>query len=208
MIEFLSSFSGIFGYIGGLSQDNIKRFMAYSSISIASNIFFSLITGVESQYDDILFLLIVYIISSLILFGLFSLYYNSNFLKTVSLNYNFPKSNLITFFFNSNKFYILLFLSGILLINGFPPFVSFGIKFIISIDFISNYSNLMAITLMLFTLLGFLFYVNIIILYFNYSKLLKNLFYYKKTSFSFFLIFLILTLLTNILVLNFDLYII
>jgi NADH:ubiquinone oxidoreductase subunit 2 (subunit N) len=180
--------------------------MAYSSISIAANIFFSLITGIENQYDDVIFLLIIYVFSALILFGLFSIYYNSNYLKQISLNYSFPKSNMISFFLNSNKYYIFIFLMGILLINGFPPFVSFGIKFFISIDFISNISNFFVYIFMLFNLVGFLFYINIIILYFNSSKQIKNHFYFKKGSNFFILNFFIITLAFNIIIWNFDLF--
>jgi NADH-quinone oxidoreductase subunit N len=206
LIEIISAFSGIFAYIGGLGQDNLRRFMAYSSISMAANIFFSLITGVETQYDDIIFIIIVYVISTLILLGLFSLYYNYNYIKRLGLANNFPKSNLIEYLLNTNKYYILVFLVAILLINGFPPFVSFGLKFIISIDFISTYSNVLVITLFFFTLIGFLFYINMIIQFFNNTKSLKNTFFYVKGFNPFILSFLLITLFTNIFIFNLDLY--
>lgn len=178
--------------------------MAYSSITISSSLFFSLITGIENQFDDIIMFLLVYIIGVFILLSLFSIYYNTNYLKKLSLNYNFPKSNVIFFFLNSNKFYIFIFLMAILLVNSFPPFISFGIKLLVSIDFIMNYANLFVYVFLLFNLLGFLFYINSIIGFFNNSKILKNKFFYKNLYTPWLLIFMIISLLLMTIIYNLD----
>lgn len=178
--------------------------MAYSSITTSSSIFFALITGFENQFDDIILYLVIYILSIFIILNLITLYYNLSFLRNLSINYNFPKSNIIMFFFNSNKYYIFIFLLTILLVNSFPPFVSFGIKLLVSIDFILNNSNLFVYIFLLFNLIGFLFYINLIIGFFNGSKTYKNKFFYENVYTAWLIFFCILGLVVTTFIFNLE----
>lgn len=94
---------------------------------------------------------------------------------------------------------------SILLINSFPPFISFGIKLLVSIDFVLNYANLFLYVFLLFNLVGFLFYINSIISFFNNTKVLKNKFFYKSTNTPWLLTFLITSLVLMTIIFNLDL---
>jgi NADH-quinone oxidoreductase subunit N len=120
----------LIGGIGGIFQKQLKRLIAYSSISSLGYVLYGFLDRNEVLYADSFYYFIIYWIS---LVGVFLL------LFIVEVNLYFPLcnsievSNLENFsgFFSINKYYTILLTFLFFSISGIPPFIGFFAKFLI-----------------------------------------------------------------------------
>jgi proton-translocating NADH-quinone oxidoreductase chain N len=112
----------LIGELAALSQDNIKRMLAYSSIGQIGLILFALSLGTAAGVSAGLFQLLVHTLSKALLFlAAGYLVYRSGSLKISSLNGLGKKM----------PFTALAFSVGAFSLVGLPPFMGFGGKFLI-----------------------------------------------------------------------------
>src|SRR3970282_305542 len=77
-LSVLSVFSMLFGSIVAIAQNNIKRMLAYSSISHAGYILIGLASGTSFGVAGVIFYLAVYTFMNLAAFGIVSLIEGEN----------------------------------------------------------------------------------------------------------------------------------
>jgi NADH-quinone oxidoreductase subunit N len=119
----LSLLSIALGSVVVLMQTNIKRMLAYSTISHVGFIMLGFVTGVVSGYGAATFYVLVYVLMSLAAFGIIIL-----------LNRNGYEADLISDYkglSKSSPWFALIMLVVMLSMAGVPPFIGFYSKFFI-----------------------------------------------------------------------------
>lgn len=181
-------FSLLIGTILGLSQARIKRLLAYSTISHIGFILLALIVHTIDSYQAFLFYIIQYILTNFNVFMLviamgFNLYlYYTN---TVEYN-NLPeKNNSPIQLINQLKGYFLInpILSLFLVVTmfsfiGLPPLVGFFGKLMVLTTALDNGKILLVLVAVLTSVIGAVYYLNIIkTIYFEDAEYKKSYVY-------------------------------
>jgi len=168
-VKYLLVFSGIlsifFGSILALGQKRLKRLIIYSSIAQGGFIIAgcSAITNIETL-SYILFFLVIYIISSILVWLQFSFFYNSNYIISNFLNKNQTPvftSSLCNFFF-TNKVSALSFIFIFFSIAGLPPFSGFLSKILILSSIINVNIFSLSFAMILVSILSIYYYLKIL----------------------------------------------
>ena len=151
----ISVLSLLFGNIIALVQTNIKRIIAYSTIS---NMGFVLI-GIVKIYNEecltyIIFYSITYITQIILLFALLTILKNK-------LNFNDNLNNLVGLS-RSNPFICFAFVVTMFSMLGIPPFTGFFAKFYIFTILIKVQSYYLLIIILITTVISAFYYLNII----------------------------------------------
>jgi NADH-ubiquinone oxidoreductase chain 2 len=163
LIMISATLSLIIGSISGLAQYNIKRLLAYSSISHIGFIIFSLsnktITGLESS----IFYLIQYSITTL-----------NVFLILILLGYIINKDNIINKYspiqnihqlhglFYSNPSLSIFFAITLFSLAGIPPLVGFFGKYFVINTALLNGNYLFSIVIVITSVISAVYYLKII----------------------------------------------
>ena len=158
----LSLFVGTFF---ALNQKRVKRLVIYSSIAQIAFIVAAFSSNTLDSFSSIIFFLIVYMVSSILIWGhiiflnrcqnLLNSFYNrtiTNVLFLSSFSNNFYYNKLWAFSF------ILIFFS----IAGIPPFVGFLAKFYIFLGLIESNQIFFSILLILISVISVFYYIRII----------------------------------------------
>jgi len=163
IIIFLSIASMILGAFAAIGQTNIKRLMAYSSISHMGYALAGLATGTISGIHSTLIYLTIYLIMSLGAFGCIfmmkreNVYHeNINELSGLSRNHPILALSLLIIFFS---------------LAGIPPLAGFFAKFYIFIAVIESKMYTLAIVGLVTTVISAYYYLRIVkIIYFDRPK--------------------------------------
>ncbi len=141
-----------------IRQENLKRFMAYSSISQAGYIMLAVISGDEFGMGSMIFYLLVYMVANLAVFGV---------MNTV-VQHDYGKINFKDYdgFYGTNPKLALIMTLALFSLAGIPPFAGFFSKFFV---FAAAFKGG-------FSILVFIALINTVISLFYYLKLVKAMF--------------------------------
>ena len=150
----LSLLSIALGSMVALMQTNIKRMLAYSTISHVGFIMLGFVTGVVSGYGAATFYVLVYVLMSLAAFGIIIL-----------LNRNGYEADLISDYkglSKSSPWFALIMLVVMLSMAGVPPFIGFYSKFFILQQVVLSGFVTIAIVAVVFAVISAYYYLQII----------------------------------------------
>ncbi len=142
------------GSVVALMQTNIKRLLAYSTISHVGFIMLGFVTGVISGYGAAVFYVFVYILMSLAAFGIIILLNKKGF-----------EADQISDFKGLSKhspWFALMMLVVMLSMAGVPPFIGFYAKFFILQQVISAGFVTLAVVAVVFAVISAYYYLQII----------------------------------------------
>jgi NADH-quinone oxidoreductase subunit N len=142
------------GSVVALMQTNIKRMLAYSTISHVGFIMLGFVTGVVSGYGAAVFYVLVYILMSLAAFGMIILLNKKGF-----------EADQISDFRGLSKhspWFALMMLVTMLSMAGVPPFIGFYSKFFILQQVISAGFVTIAVIAVVFAVISAYYYLQII----------------------------------------------
>ena len=160
IIIFLSIASMILGAVAAIGQKNLKRLIAYSSISHMGYALAGLTTGTNQGIQSSIIYLIIYLIMNLAFFScLFMLKRNDKFYENIEDLSGLSKKHPIL----ALSFLIILFS-----LAGIPPLAGFFAKFYIFMAVIQQKMYFLAIVGLLATVIAAFYYLRIIkIIYFD-----------------------------------------
>ena len=163
IIIFLSIASMIFGAVAAIGQKNLKRLIAYSSISHMGYTIAGLSTGTNEGIQSSIIYICIYVIMNLGFFCcLFMLKRDGKYYETIEDMSGLSKNHPILSF---SLLIILFSLAGI------PPLAGFFAKFYVFMAVIKKEMYFLAITGLLSTVIAAFYYLRIIkILYFDPEK--------------------------------------
>jgi NADH-quinone oxidoreductase subunit N len=142
------------GSLVALMQSNIKRLLAYSTISHIGFILLGFATGVIEGYGAAAFYVLVYVLMSLAAFG-----------SIIALNKQGFEAEQIADFRGLSKhspWFALIMLVVMLSMSGVPPFIGFYSKLFILQQVISAGYVYLAITAVVFAVISAYYYLQII----------------------------------------------
>jgi len=152
----LAVFSMLFGSIVAIAQDNIKRMLAYSSISHAGYMLIGLASGNSAGLAGVIFYLAVYTFMNLAAFGIISIIEGKD---DTNLNIN-------SYAGLGSKFPMHAALLSIVMFSlaGIPPLAGFFAEYYIFIAAIKSGLTWLAILGVLSSLISVYFYLRIVVL--------------------------------------------
>jgi len=169
-------FSVFVGTFFALSQKRVKRLIVYSSIAQIGFLVAALETGSVSGFSSIFFFLVIYIISSILIWNHLTLFYNFQkignlfVLKNISPFFLTSLSNL----FKTNGLWALSFLFLFFSIAGIPPFSGFLAKIFILFGLIESNQLIGAVILILISAISVFYYIRVVKVVFFESKDLQE----------------------------------
>ncbi len=163
IIVFLSIASMVFGAVAAIGQKNLKRLVAYSSISHMGYALAGLSTGTNQGIQSSITYITIYLIMNLALFScLFMMRRNENYFENIDDLSGLSKNHPILSF---SLLVVLFSLAGI------PPLAGFFAKFYIFMAVIEESMYFLAIVGLLSTVVAAFYYLRIIkIIYFDPEK--------------------------------------
>ena len=148
------------GSVVALMQTNIKRMLAYSTISHVGFVMLGFVTGVITGYGAATFYILVYVLMSLAAFGVIILLNKKGFEAEEISDYKGLSK--------SSPWFALMMLAVMLSMAGVPPFIGFYSKFFILQQVISAGFVTVAIIAVVFAVISAYYYLQIIkSMYFN-----------------------------------------
>ena len=164
IIIFLSVASMIFGGVAAIGQKNLKRLVAYSSISHMGYALAGLSTGTNYGIQSSITYISIYLVMNLALFScLFMMKIQNKYFENIEDLSGISKNHPLLSF----AFLIILFS-----LAGIPPLAGFFAKFYIFIAVIEQSMYFLAITGLLATVVSAFYYLRIIkVIYFDPEKI-------------------------------------
>jgi len=142
------------GSLVALTQTNIKRMLAYSTISHIGFVLLGFVTGVVDGYGAAVFYVLAYILMSLAAFG-----------SIIVLNRNGFEADQISDFQGLSKhspWFALIMLVVMLSMAGVPPFIGFYSKLFILQQVVAQGYVILAIAAVIFAVISAYYYLQII----------------------------------------------
>tara|TARA_B000000475_G_scaffold56207_1_gene44244 strand:- start:884 stop:2332 length:1449 start_codon:yes stop_codon:yes gene_type:complete len=142
------------GSLVALNQTNIKRMLAYSTISHIGFVLLGFVTGVVDGYGAAVFYVLTYILMSLAAFGVI-----------IALNKNGFEADQIADFqglSKSSPWLALIMLVVMLSMAGVPPFIGFYSKLFILQQVVAEGYVLLAVLAVIFAVISAYYYLQII----------------------------------------------
>ena len=150
------------GSLVALNQTNIKRMLAYSTISHIGFVLLGFVTGVVDGYGAAVFYVLTYILMSLAAFGVI-----------IALNKNGFEADQIADFqglSKSSPWLALIMLVVMLSMAGVPPFIGFYSKLFILQQVVAEGYVILAVLAVIFAVISAYYYLQIIkTMYFSHK---------------------------------------
>ncbi len=163
ILMLLALSSIIIGALVAILQSDIKRMLAYSTISHIGFILLGFVSGVISGYASAFFYTLAYILTSLVAFGVIILLNKKGFEAQKISDYKGLAK--------SHPWFALLMLIAMLSMAGVPPFIGFYAKFFILQQIISAGFIYLAVIALIFTVVSAYYYLGVIkAMYFDKSE--------------------------------------
>jgi len=171
-IKLLFSFFGmitfILGVLGGLNQTNIKKIIAYSSISNFGSIMFLMLINDVFSFDIFFDSIFLYILG-LMTFFFFLFFFYSN--KTKSIVDDIKS---ISFFYKSQPILCIFFFVSLFSLSSFPPLFGFLSKFILLFFIFNFFDFFFFFIFFFFSLINIFYYFKLLIMITFSSDNLNN----------------------------------
>ena len=169
----IGAYSIFFGNLKLIKQERVKKFYIYSSISQMGLLICAVVNSTVDSHTAIYFLLIAYLISSIILWGVLVLInYNQN--RTNELNKNNIKPlflSLLSNFFKQNSILSILYLFVFFSLAAIPPFIGFLSKVSIFLTLISKLKYEISAIIIYLSVFGIYYYIKFLkIIFFENLK--------------------------------------
>lgn len=179
---FISSLlSLIIGTVLGLAQSQIKRLLAYSTISHLGFILLALSINTEESLDSFLFYILQYTLTNLNVF-LIILAFNyllSTLFKNKLVIEDIKYISELTNQFDKNPILTISFIICLLSMAGIPPFIGFYSKLFVLFSAISTYEYFISIIAILVSVISAYYYLRIIkVLYTEDTKIANTTYEY------------------------------
>jgi len=180
-IHFFFLVSGILSVIIGtffaLKQKRLKRLIIFSSIAQIGFILIALSSNSFEGYISQFFFLIVYIVTSILIWGHFVILQNSQALQ--STFYNKEQSSLflsnLAGLYSLNKYWSFSFVLIFFSVAGIPPLTGFLSKLLIILSVVNSNQTVFAAILVAISAISVFYYIRIIkIIYFEGTKTSLN----------------------------------
>ncbi|MBA5248457.1 MAG: NADH-quinone oxidoreductase subunit NuoN [Gammaproteobacteria bacterium] len=142
------------GSVVALMQTNIKRMLAYSTISHIGFVLLGFVTGVITGYGAAVFYILVYVLMSLAAFGIIILLNKKGFEADLISDYKGLSAH--------SPWFALMMLVVMLSMAGVPPFIGFYAKLFILQQVISAGMITVAIIVVVFAVISAYYYLQII----------------------------------------------
>lgn len=160
MLVILAVMSMAVGNIAAIAQSNIKRMLAYSTISHMGFLLLGFISADSNGYSSALFYVIAYVLMTLGTFAMIMLLCRNGF-EAENIN-DFKGLN------KRNAWYAFITLLFMLSLAGIPPMIGFYAKFAVLQAVVNAGYVWLAVTAVLFSLIGAFYYLRIIkLMYFD-----------------------------------------
>ena len=170
-----SILSMVFGTFGGLLQVRFKRLLAYSSVTVTGYLFLVLFSESLYSLESVLFFILVYIITSIGIFSIFtSLLLDSSYYASFF--------NQISGLVNTNRVISLFLTSFLFSIGGIPPFVGFISKLELLVSLVLKNIYYLFFTFLIISIISFFYYVRVV--KYIYSKQILSWVSFKQISYS------------------------
>lgn len=168
--------SVFFGTVFALRQKRVKRLIIYSSIAQIGFLVIPFLILTLDSFSYLCFFLVIYIITSILIWGNLILFYDS-----FNCHNGFLLNNLNTFFvsnlsglFKVNKIQAFSFILIFFSISGIPPFAGFLAKIFIFLTLLQFKQLLASFLIILLNLISVYYYIRIIKIIFFETKSLAN----------------------------------
>jgi NADH-quinone oxidoreductase subunit N len=142
------------GSVVALMQTNIKRMLAYSTISHIGFILLGFVTGVVEGYGAAVFYVLVYILMSMAAFGMIILLNKEGF--------EADKISDFKGFSKHSPWFALMMLAIMLSMAGVPPFIGFYAKLFILQQVISEGFITIAVIAVVFAVISSYYYLQVV----------------------------------------------
>ena len=190
ILIFCGALSITLGTFYALAQKRFKKLIIYSSISQIGFIIIGLATNNFNGYVAVMFFLVIYIITSILIWSHIALFYN--FQQKINTFYNKLSTSLfissLTNFFQTNKLWSFSFLIVFFSIGGIPPLTGFLSKILILFEVINNKQIYMAAVLLIISSISVFYYIRVIkVMFFEPKNVEKS---YEKFQVIFHNVFL------------------
>jgi NADH-quinone oxidoreductase subunit N len=163
MLIILSVLSMGVGNIIAISQTNLKRMLAYSTIAHVGFLFLGIIAGTSAGYSASMFYIIVYAFMSM-----------GGFAMIVLLGNDGSEADRIVDFRglnDRNPWYAFLMLILMLSMAGVPPFLGFWAKWSVLREVVASGMTWLAVVAVIFSIIGLFYYLRVIrMMYFERAE--------------------------------------
>ena len=160
MLVILAVLSLAVGNVTAIAQTNLKRMLAYSTISHMGFLLLGILTGTPNGYGSAMFYVVVYVLMTLGAFGMILLLSRDGF-EAENLD-DFKGLN------QRDRWYAFLMLLLMFSLAGVPPMVGFYAKLsVLQAAFQAGYTWLV-VAAVLFSLIGAFYYLRVVkLMYFD-----------------------------------------
>jgi NADH-quinone oxidoreductase subunit N len=176
IIFFFGFLSVFIGTLFSIYQKKIKKLIIYSSIAQIGFIVMSVSLNSELGFICAFFFLFIYILSSLIVWGLISTIYFINLNKLelrTDFLYSLYLSDLV-FLHKDNKYLSSFFLVLFFSIAGIPPLGGFLSKILVVLALVESYKLFASLFLVFISAVSVFYYIRLLkIIFFNSQKKIK-----------------------------------
>jgi NADH-quinone oxidoreductase subunit N len=144
----------IIGNVVAIAQSNIKRMLAYSTISHISFLLMGFISFMHEGFIASLFYVIIYTLTSICAFGVI--------IALSSSNFEMEKIDDFRGLGRNNPVLAFIMMVVMFSMAGIPPTIGFYAKFIVVKSVVANGMNWLAIFAVVFSVIGAFYYLRII----------------------------------------------
>ena len=163
MLMVVAVLSVALGNIVAIAQENIKRMLAYSTISHMGFILLGVMTGTKAGYGAAMFYTIAYVLMTIVSFGMIILLSRRGF-ESDRLE-DFKGLNARSPWFAAMMLIVMLSLAGV------PPFIGFVAKLSIFYALVDANQTWLAAMAVIFTVIGLFYYLRVIkLMYFDEAQ--------------------------------------
>lgn len=209
LLLFCGTLSCFLGTFFSLYQLRVKRLLIYSSIAQVGFIVSGLALASLESFTATLLFLIIYIITSILIWGHSSVFYyfEWNLVNKISTSLNVLSLNSFSGFHKNNKLWAMSLVLVFFSVGGIPPFTGFLAKIVVLIELVNTHHEIFAFLLVVISAISVFYYIRVVkVLFFEPSVLKKSVSKHQAVSinsnlksiyfiFALFLFFLVVILL-------------